>query len=103
MFAVRMARSDLSSSDARAAFLEAHKAYLRSAALRIVFSGPVLDEKGLAVGALILAEVDHLEEMQRFSAGDPFVSNGVYEDVQIYRWEATIDNRSRLIGCPGDV
>jgi uncharacterized protein YciI len=96
VFAVRIARSDLSRGEARAAFLEAHKAYLRSAELRIVFSGPLSDEKGSATGALILAEVDHLEEMQRFSAGDPFVRNGVYEDVEICRWEATIDNREQL-------
>lgn len=93
MLVVRMAKSNPSRLSERELHLESHKAYLRSCNLTIVLSGPVADEEGQSMGAMVLLDVDDMQDVFRFSEGDPFVIHGVYDHVKIYRWNATIDNR----------
>jgi uncharacterized protein YciI len=73
--------------------LDAHKRYLHEASLNIVLSGPVLDAAGQQIGAMVVAEVDALEDLQTFSDGDPFIIHEIYANVIICKWAATIDNR----------
>lgn len=91
MLAVRVALSNPEKAAAREIHLEDHKRHLRSGRLRIVQSGPILNEAGEGSGGVVVADVASLEEMRRFSAEDPFVLHDVYSSVSIYEWRPTID------------
>jgi uncharacterized protein YciI len=97
MIALRLAFSDPTQASARALYFDAHRQYLRSTPLRILLSGPFLSETGLPLGALIVAEVASLQELQDFSAADPFVRHAVYGEVKILTWSLSL---SALAGLP---
>ncbi|MBW9113919.1 YciI family protein [Rhizobium cauense] len=93
MLAIRIATSNPDMEHERDQHMKRHRHHLRSATFKIVLSGPVFDKFGSQNGAVVLAEVDDLVELQTFSDSDPFVVHGVYREVTISRWSATIDNR----------
>ncbi|MGO4439167.1 YciI family protein [Rhizobium sp. RAF56] len=93
MLAVRVALSNPEKAAERQSNLEDHKRHLRSGRLRIVQSGPILNEHGEGSGGVVVADVVSLEEMRRFSAEDPFVLHEVYSSVSIYEWRLTIGDR----------
>ena len=77
----------------RKAHYDAHRAYLRSdAASAIVQSGPLFasDGSNRKIGALIVFEVESAAEAEAFNTGDPFIINGVYDRVDMLRWDRTI-------------
>ena len=76
----------------RQALLEAHKAHLRSGMAKIVQSGPLFatDVSGRKLGALVVFEADDIAEVEAFNARDPYVVNGVYDRIELTRWEKTI-------------
>lgn len=88
MIAARIAFSDDAKAVERDAHLEAHQAHLRSGQVRILHSGPFKAPD--FTGSLVIAEVDDLATMQRFSAADPFVVHGVYGSVRIAEWTITL-------------
>ena len=59
---------------------------------RIRHAGPLLDESGSPVGSLVLFEADTLDEARRIAAGDPYVTEGIFE-----RWEV---NETRVVRGP---
>jgi hypothetical protein len=77
----------------RTQYLDDHKRHLRETSLKIVLSGPVFDAGGDQVGGMVVAEVDDLDDLRRFSDDDPFVVHKVYVDIKVCQWAATIDNR----------
>lgn len=74
----------------RQAHLAAHMAHLRSGALAVLQSGPLIDADGKRVGALVVFEADGIAAVEAFTAADPFVRSGVYDNVRILRWDKTI-------------
>ncbi len=92
MFVVRIATSDPSKASTRAQYLEAHKLYLRNTKLKIIFSGPLHDAGGRPIGGMVLADVEHIDEVLRFNEADPFVVNDVYSTIEILEWNVTIAN-----------
>jgi len=72
---------------------EAHRAHLRSDMARaIVQSGPLFttDGSNAKIGALIVFDVETMEEIERFNAADPFITHGVYDPIVLARWDRTI-------------
>jgi hypothetical protein len=59
---------------------------------RIRHAGPLLDESGSPVGSLVLFEADTPDEAHRIAAGDPYVTEGIFE-----RWEV---NETRVVRGP---
>ncbi len=92
MYIIRMA-FDAPGRDAdRKALFEAHRAHLRSGLARVVQSGPLFatDASGAKAGALVVFEAQDAAEVEAFSAADPYVVNGVYDRIEILRWDKTI-------------
>jgi hypothetical protein len=89
---VRMAYDAPGRDAERKANFEAHRAHLRSGLARIVQSGPLFatDGSGRKVGALVVFEADDVAEVERFTAQDPYIVNGVYDRIEILRWDKTI-------------
>jgi len=51
---------------------------------RIRHAGPLLDESGAPVGSLVLFEAETLGEARRIAAGDPYVTEGIFERWQVH-------------------
>ncbi len=92
MHIIRMAWDAPGKDVERKALFEAHRAHLRSGLARIVQSGPLFatDGSGAKAGALVVFEADDVAEVARFNAQDPYVLNGVYDRIEILRWDKTI-------------
>ena len=96
MLAVRIAYSDPDKQSDRRAYFEAHRQHLRSGALRILLSGPFQPNEGGRPGAIVVAEVEQLQELTDFSAADPFVQHGVYAEVQIVAWTVSLSTLGEI-------
>ena len=48
------------------------------------------DASGAKAGALVVFEAQDAAEVEAFSAADPYVVNGVYDRIEILRWDKTI-------------
>jgi uncharacterized protein YciI len=87
MLVVRYASSDPRKTSERSQLLADHKAYLRGSPLRILLSGPsAAPQDDQPSKAIVIAEVEAMEEFLVFSEGDPFVSSGVYDRIEIFEW-----------------
>jgi uncharacterized protein YciI len=97
MLAVRIAHSDPTRVIERQTHFEEHKRYLREAPLRILLSGPFVSGDQGTTGALIVAEVESLAELEAFNAADPFVKHGVYQAVQILKWNLSLSRLREIV------
>jgi uncharacterized protein len=71
-----------------------HKAYLASAPVDIVISGPLLDDDGATmIGSLLVVDADDRAAVDSFHRGDPFFDAGVWERVEIHPFHKRVDNR----------
>lgn len=78
----------------RLAHYDAHKAYLASASVKSVISGPlVADDNETMIGSLFLLEAETKDEVLAFNAADPFNQAGIWEKVEIHPFLKRVDNR----------
>lgn len=50
---------------------------------RIVFAGPLIDTEGQPCGSLIVLECADLAEARKIAESDPYLSEGVFEKVEV--------------------
>jgi hypothetical protein len=80
--------------DTRLANYEDHKAYLASAPIRLVVSGPLLADDGeTMIGSMFLVEADDKAAVEDFNRNDPFARTGVWARVDIHPFFKRVDNR----------
>jgi len=48
------------------------------------------DGRGRKLGALVVFDAVDVAEVEAFNALDPYVVNGVYDRIEIMRWDKTI-------------
>ena len=48
------------------------------------------DGSNRKIGALIVFDVADAAAVAQFNAGDPFIVNGVYDRIELLRWDRTI-------------
>ena len=71
-----------------------HKAYLASASVNILVSGPLTSDDGQTmIGSFFLVEAQTRSEVEAFNAADPFARNGIWDSVRIHRFTKRVDNR----------
>lgn len=70
----------------RAALRPAHVAYLVERKHMLLAGGATLDSEGLAAGGLIIVDTEDAAVAESLSAGDPFRTGGLFENVRIVRW-----------------
>lgn len=81
----------------RLRYYEAHKAYLETAAVTLLVSGPLLADDGeTMIGSFFLVEASHKSEVEDFSAADPFRKAGVWQDIRIHLFNKRVDRREPL-------
>ncbi|MDP9646524.1 YciI family protein (plasmid) [Paraburkholderia strydomiana] len=78
----------------RLSHYDAHKAYLATAPVKMVMSGPLLaaDEKTM-IGSFFLYEADDIGQVVRFNTNDPFNEAGIWKSVDIRPFLKRVDNR----------
>jgi uncharacterized protein YciI len=78
----------------RLSHYDAHKAYLATAPVKMVMSGPLLaaDEETM-IGSFFLYEADDIDEVVRFNTNDPFNEAGIWKSVDIRPFLKRVDNR----------
>jgi hypothetical protein len=47
---------------------------------KVILAGPLADK----TGSLIVVEAESLEEVQTFSQGDPYMINGVFQEITVH-------------------
>ncbi|WP_207485921.1 YciI family protein [Arenibaculum pallidiluteum] len=69
----------------RMAAREAHLANVRPmfADGRLIEGGAILDEDGRMVGSAVIAELPDRVALDAWLAGDPYVTGGVWRDIQV--------------------
>jgi uncharacterized protein len=79
----------------RLAHYEAHKAYLASAAMKTVISGPLLaDDEETMIGSCFVIEAGSLAEVEAFNRNDPFAKADLWKTISIRPFNKRVDNRS---------
>jgi uncharacterized protein len=78
----------------RLANYDAHKAYLASAPVKTVISGPLLaDDEATMIGSCFVLEAASLAEVEAFNSNDPFAKVGLWKTVSIRPFAKRVDNR----------
>lgn len=78
----------------RLANYDAHKAYLASARIKTLISGPLVADDGeTMIGSCFLVEADGKDEVLAFHNADPFKAAGVWDVVSITPFLKRVDNR----------
>jgi len=73
---------------------EDHKAYLGSAPVKTVISGPLLaDDEQTMIGSCFVIEADSLAEVEAFNNNDPFNKVGLWKSISIRPFSKRVDNR----------
>jgi uncharacterized protein YciI len=71
-----------------------HKAYLQTAPVETLISGPLTKSDGQTmIGSFFLYEADGIEEIQKFVDSDPFNKAGIWASVDIRPFIKRVDNR----------
>ncbi|TAL98478.1 MAG: YciI family protein [Paraburkholderia sp.] len=88
MFFAVIARDHPDSTALRAQTKVRHSAHLNAAAdgLRVLQTGPLLDESGAETGSLLILEADAIEAAQSFMNADPYAQAGLFAQVEIHPW-----------------
>jgi uncharacterized protein YciI len=83
------------SVEKRLAHYDAHKAYLSSPSVKIVISGPLLeDDNETMIGSCFLVEADTLAEVHVFNRNDPFHKADLWGQISIRPFLKRMDNRA---------
>jgi uncharacterized protein len=67
----------------RLAHRPAHLDYLKAAGERIKAAGALLNNNEQPMGSMIVIEADDRAAAERFAAGDPFSTEGIFEQVTV--------------------
>ncbi len=88
MFFAVIAKDRAGSTALRAQTKLRHSAHLDAAAdgLRVLQTGPLLDESGAEVGSLLILEADAKKTVEAFMNDDPYAKAGLFAHVDIHPW-----------------
>jgi uncharacterized protein YciI len=59
----------------------------------ILMGGPLVDERGMPQGALLIVNVEDENEVREKLKNDPWATHGILKLESVKRWEIFIDNR----------
>lgn len=88
MFFAVIAKDHPGSTALRAQTKARHSAHLDAAAegLRVLQTGPLLDERGAEVGSLLIIEAAAITNVEGFMDADPYAKVGLFAHVEIHPW-----------------
>ncbi len=78
----------------RNAVMDAHRKYLSQSPIKLLMSGPLLDDDGEAVvGSLYVVEAESRVEVEAFQKDDPLMTADLWKTVEVHAFLKRIDNR----------
>jgi uncharacterized protein YciI len=83
------------SVERRLAIRPEHLKHLEALGDKLFLAGPFLNEKEEGVGSIVIVEADSLEEAREMLNRDPFVREGLFEQVLIKPWRMGINKTNR--------
>lgn len=92
MFFAVIARDRPHSLDRRQALSPRHLAYLGTLGNKVLFAGALFGETDEKEGSLMVVEAASLDEARGLAAWDPFVTEGLYEAIEVRRWSFGVNN-----------
>jgi len=70
---------------------EGHLAHLRAQPAGFAkLAGPFLDAQGEMCGSMFIFEAESVAAVEAYFAGDPYVTGGVFESVEIRPWRVAV-------------
>jgi hypothetical protein len=84
------------SEAARQQHHDGHIQHFKAHRKQLALSGPLKQDDGSAVGSLVVIDCDSQEAARTFIEGDPFYSAGVWKDVFIAQFKASIVDAGKL-------
>ncbi len=72
------------SIDKRKSIRDKHISYLNQYKERILFAGPIMDERKTIIGSLIVIKFSTKKEVEFFSKNDPYSISGLFKKVSIH-------------------
>jgi uncharacterized protein len=82
------------SVERRMAVRPEHLKHLESLGDKLLIAGPFLNDKEEGIGSIMVIEAASLEEAKELYGRDPFMREGLFEEVTIKPWRLTI-NKTR--------
>ena len=79
------------SVDRRISIRPEHLQHLESLGDSLLLAGPFLNDKGEGVGSVMVIEAASLEEARAIFGRDPFMREGLFDQVTIKPWRVTIN------------
>lgn len=64
-----------------------HRAYYESLGDDLILAGPYLDAAGDPIGSMIVIRRESQEAAKAFARADPFVTEGVFAELTVSRWD----------------
>ena len=61
-----------------------HVEYLTSYNDKLLFAGPLLDDRDAMIGSLLVLDVADRAEMDKFLANDPYAKAGLFQSVSVH-------------------
>ncbi|MBT4703253.1 MAG: YciI family protein [Rhodospirillaceae bacterium] len=81
-------------AEKRVAVMQPHRDYLAQVSVKIVMSGPLVDDDGeTVVGSLYVVEAADRAEIEAFQKDDPLVLADLWELVEVRAFLKRVDNR----------
>jgi len=78
---------DKPGTDMRSRLIDAHRAYMATAPLKILSSGPLMEDgSDTMIGSLLIVEAAGRAEVDAFLAEEPMAQAGIYETLEVRRW-----------------
>ena len=69
-----------------------HLKHLEALGEALLLAGPFLNEQGEGVGSIVIIEAASLAEARAAFGRDPFMREGLFDQVTIKPWKATINH-----------
>ncbi|KRA44935.1 YciI family protein [Devosia sp. Root635] len=92
---VMIAKDAPGTGDKRTATRPVHMDHLSAMGDRLVFAGALMGADGNPEGSLLVLEADSLDAARTTLLADPFVSEGIFGDVDIKPWRVSFNHSGR--------
>lgn len=85
--------------DKRLETLDSHKAYLSGHPIKVLISGPLVDESdhSIMTGSFFMVEADSLQEVEMFNRNDPLYKADIWKSIDIQPFVKRVDNLSAAL------